>query len=216
MSNSLPSQTTKPTPPKTWKVGAVTIVSFVGLLYLIEAWDSLHHQELNADGIRPLETDGLSGILWAPLLHANWAHLVANTGPALVLGFLVTLCGFGRFVLATVIIWIGGGLGTWLIGNIGAPSGVESVHIGASGLIFGWLTFLIVFGFFTRRLWQVVVGLGVLLVYGGVLWGMLPGTFGLSWQGHTCGAIAGVCAAYLVSAPERSQREKRRRPQLPS
>jgi membrane associated rhomboid family serine protease len=213
--SDLSTGTSRPTPPATWKVGAVTIAGFVAVLYLIEAWDSLHNQELDADGIRPLETDGLSGILWAPLLHANWAHLVANTGPALVLGFLVTLCGFGRFVVATAIIWIGGGLGTWLIGNIGAPRGVESVHIGASGLIFGWLTFLVVFGFFTRRLWQIVVGLGVLLVYGGVLWGMLPGTFGVSWQAHTCGAITGVCAAYLVSAPERQQREKRRQPSLP-
>lgn len=215
MSAELTPTSSRPQPPATWKVGAVAIVSFVALLYLIEAWDSLHNQELDADGIRPLETDGLSGVLWAPLLHANWAHLYANTGPALVLGFLVTLCGFGRFVVATAIIWIGGGLGTWLIGNIGAPRGVESVHIGASGLIFGWLTFLIVFGFFTRHAWQIVVGVVVLVVYGGVLWGMLPGTFGVSWQAHTCGAIAGVCAAYLVSSPEREQRQKRRQPQFP-
>ncbi|MGB8406936.1 MAG: rhomboid family intramembrane serine protease [Mycobacterium sp.] len=207
--------TQTPKPPAKWKVGAVTIALFVGLLYLIEAWDSVHNQELNADGIRPLETDGLSGILWAPLLHANWQHLFANTGPAVVLGFLVTLCGLGRFVVATAIIWIGGGLGTWLIGNIGAPRGVESVHIGASGLIFGWLTFLIVYGFFTRRMWQILVGLAVMLVYGGVLWGVLPGTFGVSWQAHTCGAIAGVCAAYVVSAPERKQREVRQGKQLP-
>lgn len=208
--NDLSTTPSRPQPPATWKVGAVTIVSFVALLYLVEAWDSLHNQELDQDGIRPLETDGLSGILWAPLLHANWAHLFANTGPALVLGFLVTLCGFGRFVLATAIIWLGGGLGTWLIGNIGSPRGVESVHIGASGLIFGWLTFLIVFGFFTRHVWQILVGVAVLFVYGGVLWGMLPGTFGVSWQGHTSGAIAGVCAAYLVSAPERKKREASR------
>ncbi|MEZ0052523.1 membrane associated rhomboid family serine protease [Mycobacterium sp. MAA66] len=209
------STQTSPKPPAKWKVGAVTIALFVGLLYLIEAWDSVHNQELNADGIRPLETDGLSGILWAPLLHANWQHLFANTGPAVVLGFLVTLCGLGRFVVATAIIWIGGGLGTWLIGNIGAPHGVESVHIGASGLIFGWLTFLIVYGFFTRRMWQILVGLAVMLVYGGVLWGMLPGTFGVSWQAHTCGAIAGVCAAYVVSAPERKRRELHKGGQLP-
>jgi membrane associated rhomboid family serine protease len=220
MSAELTPTSTKPTPPATWKVGAVTNVGFVALLYLIEAWSSLHNQSLDSDGIRPLETDGLAGILWAPLLHANWAHLYANTGPALVLGFLVTLCGFGRFVVATAIIWIGGGLGTWLIGNIGAHCpyvGVqcETTHIGASGLIFGWLTFLIVFGFFTRRPWQILVGVAVLLIYGGVLWGMLPGTFGVSWQAHTCGAIAGVCAAYLVSSPERERREKRRQPPFP-
>jgi len=207
--------TSRPQPPATWQVGAVTIAGFVVLLYLIEIWDSLHHQVLNRDGIRPLQFDGLSGILWSPLLHANWAHLFANTGPALVLGFLVTLCGFGRFVLATAIIWIGGGLGTWLIGDIGIPDGRTPTIIGASGLIFGWLTFLIVFGFFTRRMWQILVSVAVLLVYGGVLWGMLPGTYGVSWQGHTCGAIAGVFAAYLVSAPERERRQRARGPALP-
>ena len=193
-----------------WMIGGATIVSFVALLYLIEAWDAVNHQELNADGIRPLETDGLRGIVWAPLLHANWEHLIANTGPALVLGFLMTLIGMARFIYATVIVWILGGFGTWLIGNIGAPPGVETTHIGASGLIFGWLTFLIVFGFFTRKAWEIIVGIVVLIVYGGVLLGALPGTFGVSWQGHLCGAIAGVLAAYLLSGPERKARAKRK------
>jgi membrane associated rhomboid family serine protease len=193
-----------------WMIGGATIVSFVALLYIIEAWDAVNHQELNSDGIRPLESDGLWGIIWAPLLHANWEHLIANTGPALVLGFLVTLAGMSRFIYATAIVWILGGLGTWLIGNIGAPPGVETNHIGASGLIFGWLTFLIVFGFFTRKAWQIIVGIVVLFIYGGVLLGALPGTFGVSWQGHLCGGIAGVLAAYLLSGPERKAREKRK------
>lgn len=191
-----------------WMVGGATIITFVALLYLIEAWDQATGEHLENNGIRPLETDGLTGILFAPLLHANWGHLVANTVPALVLGFLVTLAGMSRFIWATVIIWIFGGLGTWLIGNIGAPAGVETNHIGASGLIFGWLTFLIVFGFFTRHAWQIVTGIVVLFVYGGILWGALPGTFGVSWQGHLCGGIAGVVAAYLLAGPERKAREK--------
>jgi membrane associated rhomboid family serine protease len=202
--------TPEPKKRPVWMIGGATIVSFVALLYLIEAWDAVNHQELNADGIRPLETDGLWGIVWAPLLHANWEHLIANTGPALVLGFLMTLIGMARFVYATVIVWILGGFGTWLVGNIGAPPGVETTHIGASGLIFGWLTFLIVFGFFTRKAWEIIVGIVVLFVYGGVLLGALPGTFGVSWQGHLCGAIAGVLAAYLLSGPERKARVKRK------
>jgi membrane associated rhomboid family serine protease len=193
-----------------WMIGGATVVAFVALLYVIEAVDQVSGSRLEQDGIRPLEVDGLWGILWAPLLHANWAHLVANTVPALVLGFLVSLAGMARFVYATVIVWILGGLGTWLIGNVGAPYGVETNHIGASGLIFGWLTFLIVFGFFTRHAWQIVVGIVVFVVYGGVLWGALPGTFGVSWQGHLCGGIAGVVAAYVLSGPERSARAKRK------
>lgn len=202
-----------------WVVGGVTIVSFVVLLYVIELFDSLTGHRLDDNGIRPLETDGLWGVVVAPLLHANWAHLIANTGPALVLGFLMTLAGLARFLWATAIVWVLGGLGTWLIGNIGAPTyrgmPVETNHIGASGLIFGWLTFLLVFGFFTRRVWQIVVGVIVLFVYGGILLGVLPGTLGVSWQGHLCGAVAGVLAAYLLSSPERKARERRSRPVSP-
>jgi membrane associated rhomboid family serine protease len=203
-----------------WLVGGLTILSFVVLLWVIEAVDTATGHHLDDNGIRPLETDGLSGILFAPLLHANWEHLIANTGPALVLGFLMTLAGLSRFVFATAIIWLVGGFGTWLIGNVGAPSynGVvlETNHIGASGLIFGWLTFLIVFGFFTRKIWEIVTGVVVLFIYGGILFGVLPGTFGVSWQGHLSGAVAGVLAAYLLSGPERKTRALRRPVRPPS
>jgi membrane associated rhomboid family serine protease len=201
-----------------WVVGGATIVSFVALLYVVELFDQLDHHHLDYNGIRPLEADGLWGILFAPLLHANWGHLAANTGPALVLGFLVTLAGLSRFLWATAIVWIVGGFGTWLIGNLGSSCGLESDHIGASGLIFGWLTFLLVFGFFTRSAWQIVIGLLVLLGYGGVLWGAVPVLNvcgGVSWQGHLCGGIAGVLAAYLLSSPERKAREQRRASQRP-
>ncbi|MCZ0729677.1 rhomboid family intramembrane serine protease [Mycolicibacterium iranicum] len=215
--SALPAQPKKRPP---WMVGGLTILSFVALLYVIEAYDSVTGHRLDSNGIRPLETDGLTGILFAPLLHSNWEHLVANTGPALVLGFLMTLAGLSRFIFATAIIWILGGLGTWLIGNIGAPTYygtvVETNHIGASGLIFGWLTFLIVFGFFTRKIWEIVTGVVVLFIYGSILLGVLPGTFGVSWQGHLCGALAGLVAAYLLSGPERKSRALRRPVRPPS
>lgn len=195
-------------------VGGATVICFVVLLYIIEAYDSVTGHGLDRNGIRPLETDGLTGIIFAPLLHADWQHLIANTGPALVLGFLVSLAGMARFVYATAIVWIVGGFGTWLIGNIGAPTYngvvVETNHIGASGLIFGWLTFLLVFGFFTRNVLEITIGIMVLFVYGSILLGVLPGTFGVSWQGHLCGAVAGVIAAYMLSSPERKARQLRR------
>ena len=195
-----------------WVIGGSTIVTFVALLYVVELIDQLSGGRLDRNGIRPLTTDGLWGIVFAPVLHANWQHLIANTVPMLVLGFLMTLAGLSRFVWATAIIWILGGFGTWLIGNVGSSCGPTD-HIGASGLIFGWLAFLLVFGVFVRHIWDIVIGLVVLFVYGGVLFGVLPvlGVCGgVSWQGHLCGAIAGVVAAYLLSAPERKARERKR------
>ncbi len=199
------------TPPAkwpAWKVGGATILTFVALLYLIEIVDQLAGHRLDRNGIRPLEADGLKGILFAPLLHADWAHLLANTVPALVLGFLVTLAGMSRFVWATAIIWILGGLGTWLIGDLGGCR-AETNHIGASGLIFGWLAFLLVFGWLTRHVWWIITSLVVGFVYGGILWGAMPvldRCGGVSWQGHLCGAIAGVLAAWWLSGPERGAR----------
>ena len=200
-----------------WVTGGITILSFVALLYIVEVFNQLSGDRLDNNGIKPLESDGLLGIVFAPLLHANWQHLIANTVPALVLGFLMTLAGLSRFIFATVVIWIIGGFGTWLIGNVGNTCGGEPNIIGASGLIFGWLTFLLVFGFFTRKIWEIVVGLIVLFFYGTVLLGALPqvGCTGISWQGHLCGAIAGVFAAYLLSGPERKARELRKRGATP-
>jgi membrane associated rhomboid family serine protease len=214
MTNQTHTSARQPKKRSPMVVGGATIISFVALLYIVELFDWMDHHKLDQNGIRPREADGLWGILFAPLLHANWGHLAANTGPALVLGFLVTLAGLSRFVWATAIVWIVGGFGTWLIGNWGSSCGLESDHIGASGLIFGWLTFLLVFGFFTRSGWQIVIGLVVLVLYGGVLWGAVPVLNvcgGVSWQGHLCGGIAGVLAAYLLSRPEREARERRRK-----
>jgi membrane associated rhomboid family serine protease len=212
MTTGLTPPTQKKRPP--WLIGGATIVSFVVLLWVIEAVDVVvFRNRLDGDGIRPWTTDGLWGILWAPLLHGSWEHLIANTVPALIFGFLATLVGMGRFLAATAIIWVLSGVGTWLIGNLGAQCpvfGPCTNHIGASGLIMGWLTFVIVVGFFTRTVWQVVVGVVVFFLYGSVLLGVLPGQIGVSWQGHLCGAIAGIFAAYVLSGPERKAREQRR------
>ncbi|MDM4139062.1 MULTISPECIES: rhomboid family intramembrane serine protease [Mycobacterium] len=202
----------QPKKRSTATVGAATILTFVALLYLVELIDQLSRHALDANGIRPLEVDGLWGIVFAPVLHASWQHLAANTVPLLILGFLMTLAGLSRFVWATAIVWILGGFGTWLIGNVGSSCGPTD-HLGASGLIFGWLAFLLVFGIFVRRMRDIVIGLVVMFAYGGVLLGAMPvlgRCGGVSWQGHLCGAIAGVLAAYWLSAPERKGRTSRK------
>ena len=202
----------QPKKRSTATVGAATILTFVALLYLIELIDQLTRHSLDANGIRPLEADGLWGVIFAPVLHESWQHLMANTVPLLILGFLMTLAGLSRFVWATAIVWILGGFGTWLIGDVGSSCGPTD-HIGASGLIFGWLAFLLVFGIFVRRMRDIIIGLIVMFAYGGVLLGAMPvlgRCGGVSWQGHLCGAIAGVVAAYMLSAPERKGRTSRK------
>ena len=183
-----------------WLRAGMVTASFVALLYVIEAIDVASGLRLDNAGIEPRDVDGLKGIAFAPLLHHGWDHLFANTGPILVLGFVVMMSGIGRGLAATAIIWIVGGFGTWLTG------GALSIHVGASGLVFGWLAYLIVRGVFTRSLLQLLLGVLVLLVYGSVLWGVLPGQEGISWQGHLFGAVAGVLAAWILASDVRRAR----------
>lgn len=176
-----------------WQVAGVVMIAFVALLYAIEVIDVVASNRLDGWGIRPRSGEGLLGIFAAPLLHGGWDHLIANTVPALVLGFLALATGLARGLAATAIIWLVGGLAVWLV------AGGNSVHIGASGLVFGWITYLVVQGFVDRKPWEIVIGLVVLVVYGSVLWGVLPGQPGVSWQGHLFGAVAGVLAAVVLS-----------------
>ena len=175
-------------------VTALTVIcGFVGLLYAIELVDAVLDHRLDREGIEPQQADGLPGILFAPLLHAGWEHLLGNTVPLLVLGFLVLVSGVRLWAGVTAITWLVAGLGTWLV----APAG--TIHLGASVLIFGWLVFLLLRGFVTGRLRQILLGVVILFLYGGVLWSVLPGQPGISWQGHLFGAIGGAIAALLLT-----------------
>ena len=149
-----------------------TILSFTAMLWVIEFYDQLTGEWLDADGIVPRSWDGLDGILWAPLLHGGFAHLAANTLPFVVLGFLVLANGIGRFVLVTAVIWVLAGLGVWLT----APYG--SVTVGMSGVIFGWLTYLLVRGFFARSGTQILLAVVVFFLWGGILLGRPAGPGG--------------------------------------
>jgi membrane associated rhomboid family serine protease len=177
----------------------VAMLLFTGLLYVVEAADVVSGGALDAEGgIEPREFDGLDGVLFAPLLHGDWAHLAANTVPFLVFGFLAMAGGIRQFVAVTATIWLLGGLGVWLLGP------ADTNHIGASGLIFGWLVFLLARGFYTRSAAQIVLAAGLFLIWGGVLWGVLPGDPGISWQGHLFGALAGLLCGALVAKADRA------------
>ena len=184
-------------PPKPI-AAAIVIVSFTALLYLIELVNlTAFHGSLVNDGIRPRTAFGLLDILWAPMLHVSWAHLVGNTIPVLVFGFLAMAGGIRQWAVVTAVVWLISGLGVW------ALSAGNSVTVGASGVAFGWLMFLLVRGIFNRSVGQILVSLVLLFYWGSVLWGLLPGATDVSWQGHLFGALAGVLCAWLVAKASR-------------
>ena len=183
--------------PSVWVVAAACSVGFVVLLWLIEIIDAASGNELDQYGVRPRSDEGLLGILFAPLLHGGWTHLEGNTVPALILGFLVLVSGIARGLAATAIIWVVGGVGVWLV----APG--NTVHLGASVLIFGWLVYLMVRGVWTRSVGEIALGVVLLLAYGSLLLGVLPGQPGISWQGHLFGALGGLLAGPLLARDRR-------------
>lgn len=178
--------------PARWGTAAAWSGGFVALLWVIEMVDVLLGNSLDAEGIHPLDGEGLLGIVFAPFLHAGWAHLSSNSGPLLVLGFLILLSGVTRWAQVSIVVAVVAGLGTWLFGGVG------TVHLGASGLVFGYLTYLLVRGVVARKPWQILVGVVVFMVYGSLLWGVLPTQVGVSWQGHLFGAVGGVLAAWIL------------------
>ncbi|MDF0556710.1 rhomboid family intramembrane serine protease [Kamptonema sp. UHCC 0994] len=166
---------------------------FVALMWIIEIVDSfLLGGRLNAYGVRPRSMVGLRGILFMPFLHANFAHLAANTLPFITFGWLIMLRETSDFFLVSAVTMLVGGVGVWLTGS------PYSVHIGASGLIFGYFGFLLLRGFFERSLMSIALSLFVGFLYGGLIWGVLPSQPGVSWQGHLFGFIGGVLAAQLL------------------
>ena len=180
-----------------WQQAAVVIGAFVVVLWGLEILDAASGNALDAYGIQPRSEEGLVGIALAPLLHFGFDHLVSNTVPVAVLGFLTLATGVARGLLATAIIWVVGGLGVWVLAQ------PDSNHAGASVLIFGWIVYLVVRGFLNRRPTEILIGVAVFLLYSGALLGVLPGQPGVSWQGHLFGAIGGFVAARLLTSRSR-------------
>ena len=184
------------------KTQAIILGSFILLFWGVEIIDwILPGQPLDAFGIRPRAITGIRGIFLAPFLHGGFGHLMANTIPFLVLGWFVLLRGLTNFTAVTIIVTLVSGVGVWLIGRTG------SIHIGASGLIFGYFGYLLFRGYFERSVsaiaWSVIVG----FLYGGLIWGVLPQAQArhISWEAHLFGLIGGIVAAYLLSPRRETQ-----------
>lgn len=181
--------------------GLLVVAAMVALMWLLEVVDVIAGHRLDTYGITPRSAQGLAEIVSAPFLHLGFGHLVANTVPFVVMGAAIALGGAVRVLTVTAIVGLVSGLGVWLT----APAGSET--LGASGLVFGYATYLLLRGLFNRSVLEIAIGLVVGAVWGTALLGGALPQHGISWQAHVFGAIGGVLAARLLA---------RRRPGAPA
>ncbi len=170
------------------------LLAIVAVFWLIEIVDFLIFKgELDKFGIQPRSITGLGGLVFAPFLHGGFPHLIANTIPFVTLGWLTMIQETSDFYIVSIIAAIFGGLGVWLLG------GSNSIHIGASILIYGYLGFLLLRGYFQKNLPSIILSVIVFFLYGGLIFGVFPSRMGISWEGHLFGFIGGAIAAWAIS-----------------
>ena len=193
-------------------VSIILLLIFVAVIWVVYLVNSLLFDgSLNRYGLSPMAlpyrwlsefepslpylAGSLRGILLSPLLHGSFSHLMSNTFPLLLLGGFVTIRGAKTLIGVSLLVIVLGGLLVWIVGR-------PAVHIGASGLVFGYFGFLVAQGWYERSIVSIVVAVGVLLLYGGIIFGVLPQSGFISWEGHLFGLIAGVLAARMSRQQE--------------
>jgi len=185
-----------------WQHALLLSAAFALSLWLVKALEQFTGISLIDLGILPREWHGLPGILSAPFVHSSWAHLIANTLPALVLGTSL-LYGYPRSARIVVpALFLTVGLGVWLFGR-------PSYHVGASGLTFGAMFFVFTIGVLRRDRRAIALAMIVFFLYGGMVWGVLPGHPRISFESHLAGAVSGVLLALLLRNVDPRPPEKR-------
>ncbi len=173
--------------------------SIIVILWVVQISNILLEGKLNYyGGIHPQSYMGLTGILFAPFLHGNYAHLAANIVPLITLGWLIMLRGVRDFFFVSIVTIIISGLGIWCFGS------PNSIHIGASGLIFGYFGFLLLRSLFDFSILSVIFALTAGFLYSGLIWGILPSDPNISWEAHLFGFLGGIFAAQLLGKRKRS------------
>jgi membrane associated rhomboid family serine protease len=168
----------------------ILIGSITAVMWVLEAFDYTTDGWLDRFGIQPRDVDDLPDIFTAPFMHAGFGHLMANTLPFLILGFIAAARGIAKFLVASLIIIVVGGLGVWFLSSANT--------LGSSILIFGFFGYLVGRGIFERRLLDIGIAVAVVAVYGTMIFGVIPGDPGISWQGHLFGLIGGVLASWFL------------------
>ncbi len=163
---------------------------FPAVLWLIHLIAIMFSISLSPLGVFPRNFSGVVGILTSPLIHGSFSHLISNTAPLIILGISIFYFYPKSAYRSFVLIYLGTGLLVWLFGR-------EVYHIGASGVVYGYVSFLFFSGIFIKDNKSVALALLVVFLYGGLIWGILPGISGISWESHLFGAIAGLIAAFI-------------------
>jgi membrane associated rhomboid family serine protease len=188
--------------------GLSLLVAIVAIMWIIEVVNSLDNYVLDREGgLIPRDVDRVWAIFTSPFLHASWQHLIDNTIPFVFMGVIIALRGATKLALVTLIVIVVGGLGTWLI----APA--DSQTVGASGVVFGYATYLFARGLFDRSILEILTGVIVGVVWGGALVASVVPHTGVSWQAHVCGAVGGVIAAWLLAGRQATSGSGRRPPE---
>lgn len=175
---------------KRFRLGATVAGVFVALLWWIKILESIMNESLMGLGVYPQTIKGLIGIITAPLIHGSWEHLLANSLALLLLGWLSFAVYPKASWRATLLVWLGSGIGIWLFGR-------PSFHIGASGLSHGFLFFVFLLGVLKRDRRAVATAMIAFFMYGGMVLTILPREYGISWEAHLSGAVFGLLAALL-------------------
>lgn len=187
----LPAHTSSPRARASFRLALRVTLAFVALLWGFQILDTLLGLDASPFGVRPRSIEGLVGILFAPLVHAGFEHLLQNTLPIIILGtaMLHLYPQASRIVLPAV--WLGPGIAVWLFARGG-------VHLGASGLVYGLIAYVLAAGMIRRDRRAVAAALAVAMLYGAAVWGVLPIQRAVSWETHLAAAVIGIVLAFAL------------------
>lgn len=192
--------------PTSWTGALMVILAITAALFVVQYFNAADDYGWNRFGLRPRRVDGLWGVLTQPVLHRSWSHLLANVFPLAAIGWVLLLSGVRVFLFVTACVVVIGDLLAWLV----APS--NEIIVGASGLIFGWIGYLLARAVFSRRFKWIVVAVLVLVFFGTLLGGLLPSRdSSVSWQSHVCCAVVGIAVAWLLHPRAAASRRPARR-----
>ncbi len=160
------------------------------ILWIVHIFSVLFEADLYKFGLLPRSAKGLFGIITAPLIHGDFSHLISNTFPLIILGWIIIFFYRRISFFLFIFIYLATGILVWVLAR-------QVYHIGASGIVYGFVSFLFFSGLFRKDNTSIALALIITFLYGGIVWGMLPGLKGISWESHLLGAVVGLIAAFI-------------------